>query len=445
MHIIIIGAGKVGYSLAEKLSTEQHDIFLIDHNEERLNIIKENLDISTIAGSGGNFNTLQEAGVKKADLIISVTDSEEVNILAGLIGKQFGVNSCIARVSSPEYLNKNNDISSTFPIDLLINPESVTAEAILKLIQIPEALNVEYFADRKVQLLELPLDKDSPIIGKTLFELNFDLSYLIVAVMRRGKIVIPRGKDRIEEDDLIFVMAKTADMLNVEEFLGKKRIAIKNITILGGGKLGYQLALLLERRDYNIKLIEKDLNRCHFLSEKLNRTQIINGDGTDLNVLTTEDISNSDIFAVLSGDDKVNILVSLLVKHLGVPKTVAQLRRSDYIPLLEKLGLDAAVSPRMLTAAAIMKYIRRGKILSVTFLEGDKAEVIEIVVPDKCKIANTPLKNLKLPRGIIIGSIYRDNEVIIPRGNDFVTAGDSIIIFALPHAIPHLEKIFAGR
>jgi len=445
MHIIIIGAGKVGYTLAEKLSNEQHNIFLIDNNEERLETIGENLDISTIIGSGGNLNTLREAGVERADLLLAVTNFEEINILASFLGKQVGVNRVVARVSSPEYVENGKLDYSSFPIDLMINPELVTAESILKLIRVPEALNVEYFASRRIQLLELCVDKDSPIVGRTLHELDFENSYLIVALMRNGKIVIPHGKDRIEENDLIFVMAKTEEMISVEEFLGKKRKKVKEVTILGGGNLGYQLARLLERRDYNIKLIEKDLQRCHLLSEKLDKTQIINGDGTDLNLLESEDIASADILAVMTGDDKANILVSLLAKHLGVSRTVSQLRRSDYIPLVEKLGIDVAVSPRILTAGAIMKFIRRGKILSVTFLEGDRAEVLELIAPSRGKIINTPLKNLKLPRGMIVGAVCRNDEVIVPGGDDYIGPGDLVIVFALPHAIHRVENIFDGR
>ncbi len=445
MHIIIIGAGKVGYSLAEKLSREQHDIFLIDHNENRLETVQENLDVSTILGPGGNIYTLQEAGVAEADLLLAVTNAEEVNILACLLGGQMGVKRTVARVSNPEYVENGPFEISSFGIDLMINPEMVTAESILKLIRVPEALNVEYFANRRVQLLELSVDKDSPIVGKTLYELDFDHSYLIVAVMRNGKIVIPHGSDKIEPDDLIFVMARTEDMLAVEEFLGKRREKARDITILGGGKLGYQLAKILEKKDFNVKLIEKQIKRCQWLSEKLEKTQIINGDGTDLNLLESEDIASSDIFAAMTGDDKANILVSLLVKHLGVPRTISQLRRSDYVPLVEKLGIDVAVSPRMLTAGAIMKFIRRGKILSVTFLEGDRAEMLELIAPSEGRIINKPLKELKLPRGMIIGAICRGDEVIVPGGNDFIGPGDLIIIFALPQAIAQIEKIFDGR
>ncbi len=445
MHIIIIGAGKVGYSLAEKLSREQHDIFLVDQNEERLETVQENLDISTVLGPGGNLYTLKEAGVAKADLLLAVTDAEEVNILACLLGRQMGVNRTVARVSSPEYVENGSLEISNFGIDLMINPELVTAESILKLIRVPEALNVEYFANRRVQLLELSVDENSPIVGQTLFDLDFDHTYLIVAIMRNGEIVIPHGKDRIEPDDLIFVMAKTEDMLAVEEFLGKERKKVKDIAILGGGKLGYQLARILEKRDYNIKLIESQISRCQWLSERLDKTQIIIGDGTDLNLLESEDIANSDIFAAMTGDDKANILVSLLAKHLGVPRTISQLRRSDYVPLVEKLGIDVAVSPRMLTAGAIMKYIRRGKILSVTFLEGDRAELLELIAPSQGRIINTPLKNLKLPRGMIIGAICRGDEVIVPGGNDIIGPGDLIIVFALPKAISQVEKLFDGR
>jgi len=304
---------------------------------------------------------------------------------------------------------------------------------------------VEYYARGKVQLLEIRMRGQAPVVGKRLSELKFDHPFLIVAILRDENMIIPRGDDIIMEDDLLFIMAATRQMVYIENLLGQVRVPIEEVTILGGGRIGFNLAKILEQTHIKVKLIEKEFNKCQLISGQLRKTLVINGDGTDISLLDEEDIPKSQVLIAVTGDDKVNLLVSLLAKHLGIAKTVAQIRRSDYIPLVEKVGVDVAVSPRMLTTGAILKYIRRGQIISVTLLGGAKAEMLELVAPRGGKIINTPLKRLRFPRGVIIGAIAREEQVIVPTGDDCILPGDLVIVFALPKAVHKVEELFEGR
>ncbi|MBS4026423.1 MAG: Trk system potassium transporter TrkA, partial [Clostridia bacterium] len=324
-------------------------------------------------------------------------------------------------------------------------PERVTAQQIAKLIDVPEAINVEYFADEKVQLLELKVAENFYIANKKLRDINIQYPFLIVAILRNEQMLIPRGEETILPDDLIFVLAKTDDMENIEEIIGTKRAIIENVVILGGGRVGYYLAKRLEEKSRqlkSVKIVEKDVAKCHDLSKNLTNTLILHGDGTDTEFLKDEQIGQADLFVAVTSDDKANLLVALIAKNLGVKKTICQVRRSDFAPLVEQVGINIAVTPRVLTAAAILKYIRRGHIVSITLLGGDKAEVIELIVPENCSNVNIPLKNLKFPKGAILGAVLRNNLAIIPTGEEQIRVGDQVIVFALPQAVKAVEHFF---
>jgi trk system potassium uptake protein TrkA len=445
MRIIIIGAGKVGYSIAQILSQENQDVIVIEKNDERRKIIQDHLDIQTFQGSGSSVKVLEDAGIKYADMVVAVTELDELNIVACLIAKQYGVKKTVARVRNPDYVGAEQAANSFLGIDLVINPERVTAQQIAKLIDVPEAINVEYFADRKVQLLELKVTENFYIANKKLRDLNIQYPFLIVAILRKEQMLIPRGGATLLPDDLIFVLAKIEDMENIEELIGTKRAIIENIVILGGGRVGYYLAKRLEEKSRqlkSVKIVEKDLAKCHDLSKNLTATLILHGDGTDTEFLKDEQIGQADLFVAVTSDDKANLLVALIAKHLGVKKTICQVRRSDFAPLVEQVGINIAITPRVLTAAAILKFIRRGHIVSITLLGGDKAEVIELIVPENCSNVNISLKNLKFPKGAILGAILRNNHAIIPTGEEQIRIGDQIIVFALPQAVKAVEQFF---
>ncbi|PKM83190.1 MAG: Trk system potassium transporter TrkA [Firmicutes bacterium HGW-Firmicutes-14] len=447
MHAIIIGTGKVGFSIAQMLSLEGHEVTVIEKDEERRRIVQESLDVQTLLGSGASPVVLEEAGVTSTDLVVAVTEMDELNIVSCMIAKQYGVAKTVARVRNPEYVETTHKSSQfSLGVDVIINPERVTANEIVKLMEVPEALKVEYYADGQVQLLELRLTPASPVIGTKLKDLGLSHHALIVAIQRQGSMIIPRGDDVLETNDVVFVVARTDEMIKVEKLLGQKRVSIQKVTILGGGRIGYYLARLLEEKRLQVKIIEKDKQKCKLISDRLYNSLVINGDGTDIELLKEEGTGEADLFVAATGDDKLNLLVSLLSKHLGVKNTTTVIRRSEYISLVEQVGIDVVVSPRILTASTILKLILPQEVVSVSFLGGANAETMEIIVPEKCKANYKKLKDIRFPRGAIIGSIMRGDSVIVPTGEDQILPLDRVMIFALPDAVTRVNNFFeVGR
>lgn len=444
MYSIIIGAGKVGFSIAQLLSLENHDVVVIEQDEERLNKVEEALDVQLINGSGASWAVLEAAGVKKADMLVAVTELDELNMIACLQAKQYGVKTTVARVRNPEYMEiPHFSPEALLGIDLIINPERVTAIEIAKIVKNPEALNVDYYADGRVQLIELIINEDSPVAGVQLKFLNTS-QYVIVAISRKCRMIVPRGDDKIYSGDHIYVMANTSNMPEVLKSLGIKRKKIEHVCILGAGRTGFYLAHIIEKHKIPVstKIIEKDLKRAREVSSKLNHTLVINGDGSDLNFLQSENIGQSDILVAVTDDDKLNLLSSLIAKNLGVSKTIAKIKRSDIMPLMEQIGIDVVFSPRILTAGAILKYIRRGDIVSVTVLGEERAEMIEMVAKPGSSAINKALHKIKFPIGSVIGAIVRDDKVIIPSGDATIKANDLLMVFTLSKSIHKVEKLF---
>jgi len=445
LKIIIIGAGKVGCQIAKTLSSEKHDVILIEKNDMIQQSAQANLDVLTILGNGANVRTLEEAGIKQADMVIAVTSSDEVNMIACMTAKQFGVPQKIARIRNPEYLYANALSREKLGIDLTINPERATAREIVKLLKSPiNVAQVQSFAGGKVQLFELKVEEGFPFINQQLKAITFKYPILVAAIYRNDKIIIPGGEEKITVDDNLYILIKKDYLLELNEIFNEKPLSMQNVLILGGSRIGIQTALILAKLGISTKLIERDKEKCEKIAESLPHTLVINGDGTNIDLLKSEGIETTDGFVAVTGFDEDNLLVALLAKHLGTKKVIAKVDRMNYIPILEKIGVDAVVNPRMTTASAILRFIRKGKIISLTLLKEGEAEVIELIVSPHSKIINTPLKKANLPRNTIIGAIVRKDEVIIPHGNDIIQPQDEIIIFALSSDIKEIEKIFDG-
>ena len=445
MKIIIIGAGKVGIQIAKTLSSENHDVMLIEKDEARRQMAQDNLDILTILGNGGNVKILEQAGIKEADMLIAVTDSDEVNMLACMTAKQFGVPKKIARIRNSEYLYANVLSREKLGIDLTINPERATAREIIKLLKSPKNVaQIQSFAGGRVKLIELKIDNNFPFIDQQLKNIDFKHPILVAAIYRNDKIIIPNGEEKIIVNDNLYILIKKENLEKLDSIISKKPLVMQNVIILGGSKIGFQTALILCKLGIKTKLIEMDIEKCEQIAEKLHNTLIINGDGTNIDLLKSEGIETTDGFVAVTGYDEDNLLVSLLAKHLGAKKVIAKVDRTNYVPILEKIGVDAVVNPRITTSSAILRSIRRGKIISLTLLKEGKAEVIELIVHSNSQIVNTPLKNARLPKNSIIGAIVRWNKVIIPHGEDIIQANDKIIIFALSSDIKKIERIFDG-
>jgi len=446
LKIIVIGAGKVGCQIAQTLSSENHDIVIIEKDNIIQQSAQNSLDAMVILGNGANVLTLEEAGIKQTDMLIAVTSSDEVNMLACMIAKQFGVPKKIARIRNPEYLHTSILSREKLGIDFAINPERATAKEIVKLFKSPiNVSQVQDFAEGKVKLIEFNIEKYFPFLNQQLKNISFKYPVLVAAIYRDNKIIIPDGEEKIIVGDNLYVLVEKDNFLGLNEFFNEKPLDMQNVMILGGNRIAIQTALILAKLGINTKLIERDKEKCDKIAELLPHSLIINGDGTNIDLLKSEGIKTTDGFVAVTGYDEYNLLVALLAKHLGTKKVIAKIDRSNYIPILEKIGVDAVVNPRIITTSAILQFIRRGEIVSLTLLKEGKAEVIELMVHSNSKIINKPLRNANLPKNSIIGAVIRKDRVIIPHGDDTIQAQDKIIIFALSSAIKKIEKIFDGE
>ena len=445
MKVIIIGAGKVGFSMAQLLSAENHDVIVIEQSPARQQILEDTLDIQVIYGSGSSTSALESAGVHNADMLLAVTESDELNMVACLLAKKYGTKTTVARVRNPEYLEVTAfSLNELMGIDLIINPERVTALEIAEIAKNPEALNVDYYADGKVQLLELELKADSPLLEKPIKSLDTSIPYNIVSIARQHNMLVPSGDDVLKLGDHIHLMARTADMKAVERLLGFYWHKVEQVTILGGGRTGYYLAQILEQNKpaINLKIIEKDLDRAEKISQKLKNTLVIHGDGSDYGLLEEENIVASDLFVAVTDDDKINLLCSLIASNLGVKKTICQMKRTEVLPLAEQIGIDTILSPRLLAAGAILKYMRVGDIISVTLLGEERAEMLELLVQPAATAVGKELQHIAFPRGSMVGAVLRDDQVIIPDGTFIFKPYDRLMVFSLLKSIHKIERLF---
>ena len=445
MYIIIIGAGDIGFNLAKILSYERHDIVIIENNSENHQKAVESLDAQVILGSGSSYKTLLHAGIRTADMLIAVSNSDEVNMLSALMAKQYGVKHTIARVSNLEFLDEESPISQEkAEIDLLIHPESVAAQAAARLLKRSAATDLIEFENGKIVLIGIQLDKTSPILNQKLSVLakKFEnITFRTVAIQRNETTRIPKGEDFFKVDDRIFVIVPKEFVKDVIRGAGKENVDIHNIMILGGGQTGYLIAKELEN-DFNIKIIESKADKSEILAENLSKSLVIKGDGRDINLLALEGIIDMDAFIAVTGDDETNIVSSLMAKHLEVPRIIALINKTTYSPIIPTIGINAHISKQLLTVNAILKFIRRGSVVSVASIPGISAEAIELIPNVGSKITKKPLKDIKFPKEAILGAVMRDNDVFIPIGDTHIKAGDKVVLFALPSAIHDVEKMF---
>ena len=354
MRVIIIGAGKVGYKLAEKLSEEGHEVLVIEQNEDRRKILRENLDVLVSGGNGASPRVLSDAGITHTDLLISVTDQDEVNMLACMVAKRAGVTRTVARVRSPEYVQKDQALFREWMgIDLLINPEMVTALEILQILKTPAALDVEEFAEGLVRLLEVKLRQDSPLANIPLKKLTLPANTLVVGILRQDNMIIPMGDDVLLPGDHVFFIGEHDAIVDFESQFTNKRSKVERVFIVGAGRVGRNLALLLEQSGISVKIIDKDEERCDTTACLLNKGIVLNGDGTDIDLMKQEGVGEADAIVCLTNDDKLNLLVALLAKRLGAKKSFVRVGRSEYASIMEQVGVDVALSPQFLTVGVI--------------------------------------------------------------------------------------------
>ena len=444
MNAVVIGLGEVGKHIAAVLSQENHNVTVIDANTEAIAAVDERLDVRSIVGRGGSINTLKRAEIGTADLVIAVTNVDEANILTSLIAKNQGAKKVIARVDSADYLpNSRGANQGLYGIDLVISPEILSAIEIGKLTRYLGATFIEEFADDQVTLMQMNLKEKEGITGKPLAQLGIPADLLVAAIIREQKLIIPSGDTILQEGDKISIIGKKESIEKGAEFFGsQEKIRADKVVILGGGEIGFQIARFLEDYKVSVVLIEWKKSRCQELSEQLKSAIIINGDGTDIEILKQEKVWEADVFVAASKRDEVNLMSGLLAKELGSKKTIAIVHRPDYLPVYEHLGLDATISPRRFAANKILKYVRSGEVLTVSDIELGKGEILEFSVASGSKMAGKKLKSMKLPKGTVIGAIAGPRGAIIPTGNDLIEAGDRVILFTTPAMRGKVENLF---
>jgi len=446
MRVIIIGAGEVGYHLALFLSKEKDvDVVVVDIDRDKLKRINEELDIAVLEGEGGSPEVLKDAGANEADLLLAVTNSDEANMIACLVAKAlFKVKRKVARIRNPQYYT--NDIllsKDNLDINPAINPELESAKAIIRVIEAPFAYDVEEFENGLIKVVGFKVSKDSVIAGKTLKEFRQTLkeNLLIGIIQRENSAIIPKGDDIVKKGDIIYLPIRSEDIYKIASLFSKGPRLVKKIMIVGGGKIGYMVATELEEKDITVKIIEKNPDRCKYLINKLKHTIILNGDGSDRGLLEEENIESMDVFAALSNNEELNIMSCLLAKRLGVKKVITLVNRTDYISVANNLGIEVVISPRLITASSILRYVRRGDILSLTTVAEDMAEILEAKVGNTSKFIGKRLKETKLPPSVLIGAIIRNGKIIIPSGDDQIKNGDRLIIFTLRESIKQVEEL----
>jgi len=448
MKITIVGAGKVGFHIAQKLSGENQDVVLIDKDSEKIKQITEALDVQAILGSGTSPRLLRDSGIEEADMLVAATDSDEINLISCLLAKninQYMVK--VARIKNEEYLEEKNLFGQDLlGIDQLINPQAIMAETILRLMEVQGASEVIDFIGGQVKLIGITVTEDSPLTGRSLLSLKgLEDKLLIGPIIREEQVIIPHGKDTIQVDDLVYVVVRNNDLNSVFQLFGIEERGLKRVMIVGAGRTGMALATALDQSKVNVKIIEKDSERCADLAEKLERVLVINGDGTGRDLLREENIEDFDFMVAITGDQESNVLISLLAKGLGVKRTITRVSKLSYIPLVSHIGIDTVVSLRLSAVRAILQFIRRGKIISVTPLKGEHAEAIEAEALETSDIVNVPLSKIDFPKRAMVGAIVRGERIIIPNGDSVIKPKDRLILFALQQVIPKLEKLLSAK
>lgn len=445
MNLIIIGAGEVGYHLASRLSQEKINIVVIEKDEEKAQRVIDTLDVQTIHGSGSSLEILKQAGIENADMLVAVTDSDEVNMISCLVASaQSKVPTKIARIRNPEYAQSSGIMGEgCLSIDLAINPERELVSALSRLVDVPDATDVVEFAEGRVRITGLKVDPHSYVTGKRLRDLtkeNEKHDIIIAALFRGDEVIIPRGNDIIKENDIVYAVTESKKITTVTNYFKEKSQKIQRIMILGGGEIGVELAQSLEKKDIKTKLIEHDEQKCEEIAGKLEKTIVLRGDGTDQELLVEENIKGTDVFIAVLENEQTNILVSLLAKRLGAKKVITLINNLTYTSLVSNIGVDNVISPHLSAISRILQFIRKGKVLSVASFHKENAEAIEVVALETSDLVNKPLRNIKFPKGAIIGAIVKDDDIIIPTGDTIILPGDRVIIFSLTSAIPFVEK-----
>ncbi len=444
MKIAIVGAGKLGLKITGALVGGNHSITVIDKNEEILNKVSQQFDVLTVCGNAKQVSLLKRNSIDSFDFLIACTDRDEKNIVIASFAKKLGCSKVIARVRDPEHMNQMDFIKDTMHIDHIVNPDlSITLEIYKYLVE-KYTLTNGIFSSGKVSLVQFKVKRYPKLQNLSMIEVSKILpNMLVVAISRNGKIIIPHGQTIIEPHDTIYLIGERSEIAKLHSRVHEKGkyTNLQKVMIAGGGKTGFYLADKLSEFGVSVKLIEKSKERCYYLSSHLSDVMVLHGDATDSNLLDEENFDEMDAFVAATGLDEENLLLALIAKQRNIEDVISKVSRQSYKDLIEKMGVDMVLNPLDIVASNILRYIQGSKrIISYLLIQG-QAEIMEIIATDDMRLANVPLRDIKLPDGVLIAAIHRRQEVIIPKGDTKIHADDKVTIFCLLSDIGELEKL----
>jgi trk system potassium uptake protein TrkA len=445
-----VGAGEVGFHIANHLALENKDVVVLDLDPDAIRRVSDNLDVQVVLGSGSSPLVLEEAGIQDAEIILAVTNSDEINLVACLVADIISPSTKkLARIRNADFDNYHENFRKKAPhIDTIINPDTEVVKTIYRLMSVPGAVDIGEFADGRLNFVGVNLENDCQLAGARLADLPAIIGkarLLIAAVVREDELIIPKGKDRIIAGDLVYFISEKDKLRDTLSLFNKYGHPLKRVLIVGGGRIGFRLAKLLEEHAIYCKIIERNPDRCTYLAEHLNKSIVLCGDGSDQELLSEENIQDMDMVIMLTQDEETNILASLLAKRMGARKAITRISKFSYFPLTNAIGIEKVVSPRLSAINTILQHIRKGKVLSAISIKGEQAEVIEAVALETTDIVEKPLRDISFPQGAVVVGIIRGETIIVPSGESVIQPNDRVIIFARKEAIAKIEKILAVK
>lgn len=448
MKIAIVGAGKLGLKITGALVGGNHSITVIDKNEDIINRVSQQFDVLTVCGNAKQISLLKRSSIDTFDFLIACTDSDEKNIVIASFAKKLGCTKVIARVRDPEHMNQMDFIKETMNIDHIVNPDLGITLEIYKYLVEKYTLTNGIFSSGKVSLVQFKAKRLPRLIDLSMVEVSKVLpNMLVIALSRNGKIIIPHGQTTIEAGDTVYLIGEKNQIaeLHRKVYEKGKYTDLQKVMIAGGGKTGYYLADKLSEFGVSVKLIEKSKERCYYLSTHLDDVMVLHGDATDSTLLEEENLDEMDAFVAATGLDEENLLLALIAKQQDIEDVIAKVSRQSYKDLIERMGVDMVLNPLDIVASNILRYIQGSKrIISYLLIQG-QAEIMEIIASEDMKLANTPLKHVKLPDGVLVAAIHRGPKVIIPNGDTEILADDKVTIFCLLSDIGELEKLMTTK
>jgi trk system potassium uptake protein TrkA len=445
MNIVIAGDGEVGLHLAQELAKDYQNITIVDPHEDLIRLVESHSDLMAVTGDSTSIEVLKNAKVRKADLLISVLHDERTNIVTAALGKQLGAKKTIARINNLEYLEPENEQRfKNMGIDALVCPENIVANEIADLLKQTAATEIFDFSKGKLSLFLIKLEENAPVIDSTLndiVQMYPHLDFRAVAIHRNSKTIIPKGDDKFMVNDLSYVITKPDGIDDLLKLGGKQKFDIKNVMIVGGGRVGRTTARKIENT-FNIKLFEKDKEKSLHLASRLEHTLVINGDARDIQLMEDEDIRGMDAFIAVTDSSETNILSCLHARKFGVKRTIALVENIDYIDISQNIGIDTIINKKLSTASYIVRFTMEAEVTSIKCLSGINAEVMELVANPHSSVTKRPIKDLHMPKGAIIGGIIRGEDSFIAVGDFQIEEGDKVVVFSMPESIHRVDKLF---